>query len=142
MENYENHYRLLFHQLSKEHGEINNVTIVGVVGFQYGGPVSMQMVGNDVGFVTVELSLYEEQKISVEGVRFELFTRSVFPEGTAQRLLTAIGNLSMNATLGAGHTVDVSFLQTPDVEQVKLSLFSQVTLSESNYGIYEVVRVS
>lgn len=136
------HYEKLFRQLVRKHGDVHDETSTGIVGFQFGGPVSIREVGNGNGFVTVELSLYKEQQASSEGIRFELFTRAGLGKELTQSMLTALGNLSMNATLGAGHTIDMrQVLESSEVKQVRLDLHSRVGWLWPRYGIYEVVPV-
>lgn len=136
------HYARLFDRLARENGEIHNDAITGIVGFSAGGPDSMCQVGEERGYVTVELSLFEEQKVSAEGIRFELLSRSGLSSETTHAILTAIGNLSMNAMLGNGHTIDLTqVVQSPDVRQVRLQLYSKAGLLWSKYGVYEVVLV-
>ncbi len=61
-----------------------------------------------------------------------------FREDQARVLLTALGNLSLNARLGDGHTVDVSAVDGVRCELVELSLFSRIDSAGSLYGIYRV----
>jgi hypothetical protein len=102
------HYEALYVDLQGEVGELSRETSTGIVGFGAGGPVSIRSVLGHSIYVTCELSLYPEQVRSSEGERYELFCRLPISESQAQSLLTALGNLSMEAKLGHGHTIDVS----------------------------------
>lgn len=131
------HYERLFRRLVREQGPLANETLTSVIGFSAGGPVSMCRVGD--GLVTVELSLYEEQLVSAEGIRYELFSRIPIGEDLTREMFTALGNLSMTARLGDGHTVDLTHvLESPDVGQVRLRLHSRAGFLLSRYGLYEV----
>lgn len=142
MKNTTAHYARLFDRLARENGEIHNDAITGIVGFSGGGTVSMCQVGEERGYVTVELSLCAQQKVSAEGIRFELLSRSGLSTETTHSMLTAIGNLSMSAMLGNGHTIDLTqVVQSSDVRQVRLQLYSKVGLLWSKFGVYEVVLV-
>jgi len=133
------HYQRLFRRLAREHGKVSEETISSIVGFDAGGPVSMCRVG-EVGYVTVELSLYEQQKVSTEGVRFELLCFAGLGEDTVRSMFTALGRLSMSAKLGSGHTVDLAQVLTGiDIQRVRLVLHSRAGLLWPKYGVYEVI---
>jgi len=89
-------------------------------------------------FVTCELSAYEEQQPSAEGLKFEFFCKDEFDEDQARAIFTALGALSMEATLGDDHTVDLSQIAKARVNVVRLHLFSRVTIEGAEYGLYRV----
>src|SRR5258706_5297153 len=102
------HYEALYKELQCEIGVLSDEALTGIVGFSAGGPVSVSRAPGEQIFVTCELSLYSEQVLSVEGERYELLCRLPIDDDETHSLLTALGNLSMQAQLGHGHTVDVS----------------------------------
>ncbi len=90
--------------------------------------------------VTCELSLYAEQVPSSENQRFELLSRVTAPEHEIQKLLGALGNLSMEAKLGDGHTIDVSGVSDiGGIALVSLRHYSSATIGGELFGIYEVI---
>ena len=134
------HYRLLFSNLESDLGEVSLETLTAIVGFSAGGPVSIKRVGSKHAFVTCELSLYPEQKPSSEGENFELLSRIPVTEAQLHTLLTALGNLSMEATLGHRHTVDVSGVSDAGgTSLVWLRHYSSAIIDGKPYGVYEVV---
>jgi len=136
-----NHYEALFADIAKSCGPVDNVTLTGIVGFSAGGPVSMCRVGA-ADYVTCELSLHPEQVESSEGLKFELLSLVGLEEAKCQRLLTAIGTLSMEAVLGDRHTVDVSqIISNAPFSSVQLKLKSRCEIGGRRYGIYAVEPV-
>jgi hypothetical protein len=135
------HYQALFAKLQSELGELSRETTTGIVGFRAGGPVSIKGGLAASVFVTCELSLYPEQFRSTESEKFELMTRLPLEEGQARALLTALGNLSMRAQLGQGHTVDVSGVSNVGgLTLVRLNHYSSSLIEEQRFGVYEVVE--
>ena len=133
------HYAALFSDLEQRYGPVSETTRTGVIGFSAGGPVSICQMGIEKNFVTCELSLYPEQKLSSQGLRYEFLSRLDLSVEGSHRLLTALGNFSMEAKLGHSHTVDVSAVMPPNtVSTVRLFLVSRCEISGTKYGIYEV----
>ena len=133
------HYDRLFRRVVREEGALDNETITSIIGFSAGGPVSICRVTSRNVYVTCELSLYPSQRVSAQGVRFELLSRAGLEESTTISMLTALGNFSMNVKLGDGHTVDLrAVLPKQGVGSVRLSLYSRVGFLWPRYGIYEV----
>jgi hypothetical protein len=133
------HYAALFADVEREFGPTLAETLTGIVGFSAGGPVSMCRLGTGGAYVTCELSLSSGQKISKQGLRFELLSRLPLSEADTQDLLTSIGSLSLEATLGDRHTVDVSAISpSPDIKKIRLMLYSSCDIGEDQFGIYEV----
>ena len=135
------HYQVLFGELERKHGRLDNETLTSIIGFSAGGPVSLSKLAKKKIYVTCELSLYPEQKQSTEGLKFELLSLGAFNEDTCRTLFTALGNLSMNEALGDGHTVDVSgVMPSGEPAQVRLELFSEVDIGDGKFGVYQVAR--
>jgi hypothetical protein len=134
---YRQHYAVLFDRLEDEFGRLEPETITGIIGFSAGGPVSMCKLTQAALFVTCELSMYDEQKPSSDGIRFELFSKDDLNEKQAQTILTALGAFSMDAQLGNNHTVDVSVAEA-SVDVIKLELYSTSEIDSHRYGLYRV----
>jgi hypothetical protein len=134
------HYRMLFTAVQSEYGPFDPETMTSIVGFSAGGPVSLMTINKASVCATCELSLYPEQQRSSEGMRFELLSRGSFSTDTCRSLFTALGALSMDATFGAGHTVDVSGVIGPSgPSAVQLLLYSRATIGKEEFGVYEVL---
>ena len=134
---YEQHYKALFAPLEKEFGDLDSETIMAIVGFSVGGPINLCQRAEARLLVTCELSVYDKQKASTDGINFELFSKDDFDEKTARAVFTAIGSLSMEAQLGDGHTVDVTVAET-GVDIVRLEMFSTTIVEGRKFGLYRV----
>ena len=136
-------YQSLFRKVVRDCGALDANTRTAIIGFSGGGPVSFVKVAEKPIFVTCELSQYSEQVRSVEGLKFELLARMRVTEDETRSLFTGLGNLSMQARLGDGHTIDVSSLSgVESLGIVTLRIFSTSRFRLRRYGIYEVVRVT
>lgn len=134
------HYAALYAHLQRDVGTLGDETSTGIIGFSAGGPVSIVGVPGKPIYVTCELSLYPDQVPSTEGERYELLCRMPLVGSQMQALLTALGNLSMEAELGHGHTVDVSGVTgEPSLSVVTLRHYSSSKIGQARYGIYEIV---
>ena len=140
MANYQAHYDHLFRALEAEHGKLDELTLTSIIDFGAGGPVSLSCIASRGLYVTCELSVYPEQQASTEGLNFELLVRGWLDESMSRDLLTALGDLSMSATLGHGHTIDVSGVTPEDHSGlVQLREYYRTSVGGRPYGIYEVV---
>jgi hypothetical protein len=135
---YEQHYLKLFQDLESEFGKLDVETITSIIGFSAGGPVSMCKQSAANLFVTCELSCYSEQQLSTEHLKFELFSVGNFNEQQSRDVFTALGNLSMSASLGDNHTVDISTVDSAPVEVVRLHRYSDCNIDGRNFGLYRV----
>lgn len=141
MDSAHSHFEVLFASLGARIGPLSERTHTSLIGFGAGGPVSMVQVEGQQAFVTCELSMYPEQVPSSEGERFELLCRLPLREEQVQDLLTGLGELSMEAELGEGHTIDVAAFEIePSLIMVTLRHFSSAVVNGAKCGIYEVVR--
>ena len=135
---YQQHYAKLFEQLQTQYGALDVGTITSIIGFLAGGPVSMCEKKSAGLFVTCELSVYDEQRSSTDGIKFEFFCKGDFDEDQARAILTALGRLSMEAQLGDDHTIDLSQVANARMKAVRLHLFSKVMIEGADYGLYRV----
>ena len=137
------HYATLYAGLVEQHGPLNEDTISSVIGFSGGGPVSMCQIGQKDVFVTCELSLYPEQISSTDGFRYEFLSSGGIGVDVCRAIFTALGNLSMDAQLGDGHTVDMSGILGADgINTVGLRKYSTSRIGNDMFGIYEVLPMS
>jgi hypothetical protein len=136
------HYQALFRELESRHGRLDEETLTSVVGFSAGGPVSLSQLAKRNIYVTCELSLYPGQKPTSEGMKFELLSLGAFDKAACRTLFTALGRLSMEQTLGDGHTIDVSgVMSAGEPPLVTLKLFSQAKVGNETFGVYQVTPV-
>lgn len=140
MGQYAKHYAELFRRVEEQYGRLDGDTLTAVLGFSVGGPVSLSTIKAAGLFVTCELSVYEEQVPSSEGLKFELMSVGDFDQNEGWSLLTAVGALSMSSQLGHGHSIDASLLNIADVSSVRLSLYSTADIDGSPFGVYQVHR--
>ena len=138
---YQELYSELFKEIENKYGPIDEVTLTSVIGFSGGGPVSLSTIEKKNLYVTCELSVYPEQHKSSENLNYELFSAGSFNSDWCRSVLTALGNLAVNAALGDEHTIDISGVVDADdtVQKVKLRLFSKIQYEGNDYGIYEVL---
>jgi len=119
-------------------------TISSIIGFSAGGLVSLRANQQKRLYLTCELAMYEAQFPSSDGaLRFEFITAGHYSEETAQTLLTALGKLTQNSTLGKGHTIDLtSVFGSIEPFIVKLELAICFSFEKKNFAIYRVVPVN
>lgn len=135
-------YQHLFSKVEKTAGTpLDPNTITAIIDFSAGGPVSLRSIHEKRIYLTCELAMQDGQQPSADGaLRYELMTEEHFSEDTARALLTALGNLSQNAILGKGHTIDVSWaLESDDPYIVKLELVHKFSFEKNSFGIYRVI---
>jgi hypothetical protein len=132
------YFSMLFDSIESRFGPFETESLSSIVGFSAGGPVSLSTNEKSGVFCTCELSLYPEQKPSAENLRYELLVVKDFPEEVCRRLLTTLGNLSMNAVLGDGHTIDMSGVFDGEPRTVRLALDSSIDWNGEGRGIYQV----
>lgn len=132
-------YGRLFAPVVAQYGELDPETLTSVIGFTEGGPVSLATIASRGLHVTCELAANPEQVASVDGLKYELLSTGGLSESWCLNALTALGELSLSAALGDGHTVDLSPVLDEAPQQVRLSLFAEVDFEGVQYGLYEVV---
>ena len=136
-------YRSLFRKVEREFGAVEPETRTSIIGFDAGGPVSFLKVAGKPVYATCELSQYRDQVRSADGIKFEFLARMRIDEDEISGLFTGLGNLSRQARLGDGHTIDVSGLSgITRLKIVSLKLYSTSRIGLRRYGVYEVVRAS
>lgn len=136
--NYKKFYTDIFEQIVNEYGELDSETLTAIIGFSGGGPVSLNKISSKNLFVTCELALYPEQKLSTEDLRYEFMATEFSDAKWCQSVFTALGNLSFNAVLGDKHTIDIAGISEGGPKLIKLSLFSRRVIDGEKYGIYKI----
>lgn len=131
----------------EEVGPFDRDTIVPIVGFDAGGPLSLCSVGRDRGepfvtYVTCELALKAEQRPSRQG-RYELMLMCD-DEDWARTLLTNVGRMSLEAEFGHGHTLDIGAWGEPSslIQGVAFELFASPHVGPEEYAIFRLHGLS
>ena len=132
-------YNQLFQPIEERIGHIDEASIAAVIGFDYGGPVTLCTVGYGreqfVTYVTCELAVRDEQ-LPAEFGRYELMM-TCDDEAWARKILTEIGLLSQESVLEHGHTVDIGAIVGADcpLQGLITEEFARVTVDGKGYGI-------
>src|SRR5687767_6103085 len=113
---YNRFYAQLYRPIEERIGRVDEATIMAIVGFDCGGPVSLCTVGYGreqfVTYVTCELSVRDEQQPAGFG-RYEVMM-TCDDEAWARKILTKIGQMSLESVFEHGHTVDIGEIVGPD----------------------------
>jgi hypothetical protein len=140
----EKHYEALFGPVQDRIGPIDSDSLVGIVGFDGGGPISLSTIG--VGraeyptYVTCALSVRDDQRHE-ECPPFEVLIRCN-DQGFAWNVLTALGDLSLQATLGPGHIVHLDDLAAGGVVAILLEEFARVDIAGRPHAVLQAVGLS
>jgi hypothetical protein len=129
---YQRFYKQLFQPIQERIGQIDGASIMAIIGFDCGGPVTLRTVGRGreqfVTYVTCELSVRDEQKPAEFG-RYEVMI-TCDDERWAHKILTKIGQMSLESGFGHGHTIDVSPVVGADcpMQGLVVEEFARVTV--------------
>jgi hypothetical protein len=114
--NYQRFYKQLFQPIEERIGRVDEASIMAIIGFDCGGPVTLCTVGRGrdqfVSYVTCELSVRDEQKPAEFG-RYEIMM-TCDDERWAHKILTKLGQMSLESVFAHGHTVDIRPVVGPD----------------------------
>ncbi|MBE7467066.1 MAG: suppressor of fused domain protein [Planctomycetes bacterium] len=139
---YKTFYAELFRPLEERvGGKVDAATLMAIVGIDFGGPVSLCTIGHGrsafVSFITCELAVRKEQKPASFG-RYELMM-TCNDQAWAWRLLTRLGQMSLDKPFGNGHTVDIEDLVESEC-QIKGLIAEKlfvVRIEDNEVGILE-----
>lgn len=139
-------YAALLAPVIESYGPVKSI-LRAIVGFDAGGPVAtcvLSEAGQEgmTAYVTCELAAREAQKPGRMG-RFELLV--VCDDRLwAGKVLTLVGGTSMNTTLDAGHTVDLSpaMKASGPLDAVLLDSFADRRVDGQGYAILRCVGIS
>jgi hypothetical protein len=116
---------------------------MAIVGFDAGGPLSFSTIGRQedrefVTYISCELAVREEQVPSGHG-RFELMCHSN-DQSWVRKVLSKIGEMSLEAQFDHGHTVDFSEILGPDsnLTGVLLERYLVTEIEGKEYSIFRV----
>jgi hypothetical protein len=136
---YQRFYKQLFQPIEERIGPVDETTIMAIIGFDCGGPVSLCTVGRGrepfVTYITCELAVRDEQQPAEFG-RYEV-TMTCDDEDWARKILTKVGQMSMEGVFAHGHTVDISQIAGADfpLQGLVVEEFARVTIDGHGYGI-------
>ncbi len=136
---YQRFYQQLFRPIEERIGRVDEATIMALIGFDGGGPVSVCTVGRGrepfVTYVTCELSVRKEQQPAEFG-RYEVMM-TCDDERWAHRILTKLGQMSLESVFGQGHTIDIFPVVEADcpIQGLVAEEFARVTIDGQPYGI-------
>lgn len=142
-DDYDAFYKQLFQPLESEIGPIDPDSIVAVIGFDAGGPLSFCTIGKTSGadfvtYVSCELAVRDDQ-LSASFGRYELLTLCN-DERWVRSNITALGHASLEMRFGDGHTLDIGAWIEPD-EPIQGLVFERVSTSRIDGKEFGVMRV-
>jgi len=136
---YKKFYKQLFQPIEERVGSVDEVSIMAIIGFDCGGPVTLCTVGRGreqfVTYITCELAVNNEQKPAEFG-RYEVMMMCD-DEKWAHNILTKIGQMSLEGVFEHGHTVDIGQVVGADCPMQGLIVeeFARVPVDGRGYGI-------
>ena len=144
--NHRRFYGQLFAALEKTHGPLDDQTLVPIVGFDAGGPLSFstfrKRIDGAITYVSCELAIRAEQKPSEFG-RYELLATSN-DELWVRSVLSDVGRESFDCRFGDGHTLDIGAWVSPDdpIQAIVLEMASTALIDDNPYGVLRCVGVT
>jgi len=136
---YKRFYKQLFQPIEERIGHVDEASIMALIGFDCGGPVTLCTVGRRrepfVTYVTCELAGRDEQQPAEFG-RYEVMM-TCDDEKWAHEMLTKIGQMSLESVFEHGHTADIGQVAGPDfpLQGLIAEEFARVKIDERGYGI-------
>jgi hypothetical protein len=136
---YNRFYKQLFQPIEERIGPVDEASIMAIIGFDCGGPVTLCTVGYGreqfVTYVSCELSVRDEQHPAEFG-RYEVMM-TCDDEAWARKILTKIGQMTLEGVFEHGHTVDIAQIVGPDcpLQGLVVEEFARVTVDGRGYGI-------
>jgi hypothetical protein len=143
---YQRFYAQLFQPIEERIGRIDDKTLMAIIGFDGGGPVSLCTVGQGleqfVTYVTCELCVRKAQKPAGCG-RYELMM-TCDDQDWARKILSNIGHMSIEAAFDHGHTVDIGQIVGPDcpLQGLVVERFARVKIRCRGYGLLRLHGVT
>lgn len=138
---YQRFYKELFQPIEERIGLIDEESIMSIIGFDSGGPVTLCTIGYEreqfVTYVTCELSVRDEQQPAGFG-RYEVML-TCDDEAWARKILTKIGQMSLESVFEHGHTVDIGEVVGADcpLQGLVVEEFARVSIDQSGFGILQ-----
>jgi hypothetical protein len=143
---YRDFYRRLFAPLEEANGKISDETLVPIIGFDAGGPLSFctfeKRLNDAITYVSCELAVRSEQRPGEFG-RYELLATSN-DEAWVRSVLSDLGRESFDCTFGDGHTMDIGAWVSPaaSIQGVVFELASTAVIDGTPYGVLRCVGVT
>lgn len=142
---YDAFYAQLFAPIRSRIGPLDAATLMAIVGFDAGGPVSLSTVHHGDPFctyVTCELAVRDEQQRGPLG-GYELMMTSN-DERWTHEILTNLAQMTLETVFDDGHTIDIA----PWVEDacriraLVFETFASVKIDSRHYGILRAIGVT
>jgi hypothetical protein len=136
---YQRFDKQLFQPVEERIGHVDEASIMAIIGFDCGGPVTICTVGRGrerfVTYVTCELSVRDKQ-LPAEFGRYEVMM-TCDDERWAHNILTKLAHMSLECVFRQGHTIDISPVVGADcsVQGLVVEEFARVTIEGQPYGI-------
>jgi hypothetical protein len=143
---YDKFYARLFRPLRRRIGPIDPLTIVAIIGFDAGGPLNFCTIhaGAErfVTYVSCELAVRKDQQPAAFGP-YELLA-TCDNERWVRRILTKIGEMSLEVTFGHGHTLDIAPWVPPRarIQGVVFERLCTARIDGVGYGVLRCVGVT
>ncbi len=137
--NYQLFYKQLFQPIEERIGHVDEASIMAIIGFDCGGPVTLCTVGRGhesfVTYVTCELAVRDEQRPAEFG-RYEVMM-TCDDKAWAHKILTKVAQMSLETVFAHGHTIDIGPVVASDclVQGLVVEEFARVPIDGRNYGI-------
>lgn len=140
-------YAELFKPVEQAFGKLDKDTLVAIVGFPLGGPPNISTVGLDrgeqfVSYLTCELACYQRQKPSSVGPYEVLITSN--DQTWARSALTSVGQMSFEAALDDGHSLDLGpqLEASSKLQGLIFERFSDSKIKGKQFGILRAIGVT
>lgn len=144
---YHGFYKRLFAPLETSLGQFDRDTISPIVGFDMGGPLSFRTIGRERGdrlitYVSCELAVRCDQQPSEFG-NYELLT-TCDNEQWVRTIVSNIGQMSLETTLGSGHTLDIGAWVPPGaiIQGVAFEKAYAAPIDGRPYGLLRVIGIT
>jgi len=143
---YHRFYHQLFAPLGDILGPIDSHTIMAIIGFDAGGPLSFCTIGAGRGplvtYISCELAVRAEQRPSSFG-RYELLA-TCDDEQWIRSVLTDLGRMSLDVVFDDEHTVDIGPSVGPAaaIQGVMLEKLYATQIEGTSYGVIRTIGVT
>lgn len=144
--NYKRFYALLFKPIADRLGPLDTETLMAILGFDFGGPVSLCTVGHSrerfVTYVSCELAVRDGQQSGKTGPYEVMMTCD--DEDWARRILTRVGRMSFNSLFEHGHSIDLGEIVGAEcpMQGLVVEEYARVPIDGRAYGILRIHGVT
>jgi Suppressor of fused protein (SUFU) len=140
-------YMQIFASIEAEVGPVDPISLVAIVGFDAGGPLTFRTFGAKTGdacvtYLSCELAVREDQRPSEFG-RYELLA-TCDDEAWVRSVVSDIGRMTLEAAFGNGHTMDIgAWVEGDDsIQGVVFEKAVSVRIDGESFGVMRVIGVT